>query len=66
VEKYRRSGQAVDDNMAHVHCMMDTQGYKHTLVICIDFPLQHVCLDVPRCYVIRTLPVLLKLQLVSS
>jgi len=34
VEKYRKGGQAIDDNMAHVHCMMDTQGYKHTLILC--------------------------------
>jgi len=24
VEKYYRSGQATDDNMAHAHCMLDT------------------------------------------
>jgi len=24
VEKYRRAEQATDDNMAHVHCMLDT------------------------------------------
>jgi hypothetical protein len=29
-----RAGQATDDNMAHVHCIRDTQGYKHTLVTC--------------------------------
>jgi hypothetical protein len=23
-----------DENMAHVHCMLDTQSYKHTLRIC--------------------------------
>jgi len=22
------------DNMAHAHCMLDTSGYKHTLIIC--------------------------------
>jgi hypothetical protein len=26
--------QAADDNMAHAHCMLDTEGYKHTLRIC--------------------------------
>jgi len=31
VEKYCRAGQATDDNMAHAHCMPDTQGYKQTL-----------------------------------
>ena len=24
VEKYCRAGQAADDNMTHVHCMLDT------------------------------------------
>jgi hypothetical protein len=30
---YRKTGKAIDDNMAHEHCMLDTQGYKHTLMI---------------------------------
>ena len=34
VEKYCRAGQARDDNMAHAHCMLESQGYKHTLEIC--------------------------------
>jgi hypothetical protein len=33
VEKYCRAGQAIDDNMAHAHCMLDTSVYKHTLRI---------------------------------
>ena len=28
-----RVRQASDDNMAHVHCMLDTIGFKHTLRI---------------------------------
>ena len=28
------SGQATDDNMAHVHCMLHTQVYQNTLRIC--------------------------------
>ena len=31
VEKYCRVGQATDDNMAHAHCMLDNQGYTHTI-----------------------------------
>jgi len=27
-KKYCKAGQATDDNMAHAHCMLDTQGYK--------------------------------------
>jgi len=34
VGKYCRNRQATDDNMAHAHCMLDTQFYKHTLRIC--------------------------------
>ena len=33
VKKYCRAGQTTDDNMAHVHWMLDTWGYKHTLGI---------------------------------
>jgi len=42
MEKYCRAGQATDDKMAHVHCMLDTKGYKYThsgCVILIAFPL---------------------------
>jgi hypothetical protein len=31
MEKYCRGGQATNDNMAHVHCMLNTKGYKYTL-----------------------------------
>jgi len=34
VEKYRRAGLAIEENMAHMHCVLDTQGYKYTLRIC--------------------------------
>jgi len=34
VKKYRKAGQATDYNMAHVHSMLDNEGYKHTLRIC--------------------------------
>ena len=30
VEIYCRAEQAMDDNMAHAHCLLDTLGYKHT------------------------------------
>jgi hypothetical protein len=33
-EKYCRAEKATDDNMAHAHCMMDTQGYRYKLRIC--------------------------------
>jgi len=34
IEKFCRDGRATDGNMAHAHCMLDTQGYQHTLRIC--------------------------------
>ena len=34
VEKYFWAGQATDDNMAHAYCLLDTWGYKHTLIMC--------------------------------
>jgi hypothetical protein len=33
VEKYCRAGQATDDNMAHAHCVLNTEDYKHTIRI---------------------------------
>ena len=29
MEKYSRAGQATDKNMAHVHGVLDTEGYTH-------------------------------------
>ena len=41
MEKYGRAGQATDNNTVHAHCMLNKQGYIHTLrifhVVC--FPL---------------------------
>jgi hypothetical protein len=34
VDKHWRAGQATYDNTARAHCILDTQGYKHTLKIC--------------------------------
>ena len=34
MEKYGRAGQATNENMVHAHCVLDTEGYKHTLRIC--------------------------------
>jgi len=43
VEYVCRTGQATDDNMAHAHCMMDTNGHRERhseYVIITAFPLQ--------------------------
>ena len=56
-----RPGQATDHNMAYGHCMLDTQGYKHSLRICNIYLFLHCnvgCMNAPQCYVICTLPVL--------
>ena len=37
MEKCGRAGQATDGNMANVHCMLDTQAYKHTLRMCSTY-----------------------------
>jgi len=37
VVKCCRAGQVTDDNMVHVHCVVDTYGYSHTLRICSNF-----------------------------
>ena len=34
VEKYCTAREVTDYNMVHVHCTLDTEGYKHTLRIC--------------------------------
>jgi len=34
VEKCCRSGQVTGDNMAHAHCMLNNQGYRHKLRMC--------------------------------
>jgi hypothetical protein len=36
-KKNSRAGQATDDNMAHVQCMVDTKDYKQTIRICINY-----------------------------
>jgi hypothetical protein len=66
MEKYNNAGQASDDNMAHAHCMLDTEGYKHIFGMCNTFLLFHYntgCTHAPQCYIIRTLPVLFKVIL---
>jgi len=45
VEKYHRTGQATDDNMAQAHCILDTYGYKQTLRICNVYILYAATMD---------------------
>jgi hypothetical protein len=55
------SGQATDDNMVHVDCVLDTEGYKHTLRICNTYCCSTAtgCMNAPKCYVSHTVHVLL-------
>ena len=61
VEKHCcRAEQVTDDNMVHVHCMLDTKGYKCTHIqvgyYSSLFHCKNGCKNAPQCYVIRTLP----------
>jgi len=56
VEKYRGAGQATDDNMAHALCVLDTEGYNRTIMICTATVVARTCQNVMLCYVIRTVP----------
>jgi hypothetical protein len=35
VKKPCTAGQATEDNMAHVHCMLGNQGYEYTHSVCV-------------------------------
>ena len=61
-EKYCRARQATEDNRTHTHCMLDTQDYKHTLIICNTycfFTATMVARTRLNITFVRTLPVLL-------
>jgi hypothetical protein len=65
VKKYCRAKQATDDNTAHGHCVLYTEGYKHILGIYdifVNFNMYYLLLlycnngstNAPQCYVIST------------
>ena len=60
MEKYCRVGQATDNNMAHAHCMLDTEGYRHpqNMEYLLLFHRNNIDMKAPQSYVIRTLRVL--------
>ena len=60
MEKYYITGQATDDLMALVYCMLGTYGYKHTLRICNSYCFYQCSngyMNMPQCYIICPLPV---------
>ena len=62
MEKYYRTGQATDENLALAHCVPDTQDYKHTHSACVKltaFPLLQWLHELTQCYLTRTLSVML-------
>ena len=62
MEKRSRAGEAPDDDMAHSHGMLDTQGYKHTLRISNPYCFTTATVVIRTRHsvsFIRTLPVLL-------
>jgi hypothetical protein len=49
VEKCCRAGRPTDDNMAHGHCMLDTEGYIHTLRICNTYCISSATMVIRTC-----------------
>ena len=47
MEKCGIDGEVIDDNMVHAHCMLDVQGYKHTLGICNNYCFSPLTLPPP-------------------
>ena len=55
MEKYSRTEQDTDDNVAHAHCMLDNQSYRHALRIRSTYSFiteNNGCTYEPQCYVI--------------
>ena len=61
MNKYCRAGQATDDNMIHVHCILDNLGYNYTLRINMQYLLlfhgNNRYTNMSHCYVICKVPV---------
>ena len=49
MEKYCRTVQATDDNMAHVHCILNNQVYKQTLRISITYRFSTATMAARKC-----------------
>ena len=58
MENYYRARQATDDNMAHVHCILDTQGYNYSVCVCNSYCFSTATVVAQMCNVMCTLPVL--------
>ena len=61
MEKYCRAGKATFGNMAHAHWISANKGntHTHTHTHTLLFYCNSGCTDVPQCYEIHTLPVML-------
>ena len=61
MEIFSRAGQASDDNKAHAHWFwIPTATNTHNQAVQYSLPFHdnNGCTNAPRCYVIRTFPVL--------
>jgi len=61
VEKFCRSERAKVDNLAHAHCLLDTQDYRNTLRICNTY-----CLSTATMVARTRLSVMLHVQYIAS
>jgi hypothetical protein len=52
-KKYRPAERAIDDNMAHAHCMLDMLGYKPILRICNNYCCSTATMNYERALVLR-------------
>ena len=54
MEKYCRAGQTIDDNMAHVHCMIVPKATNTRTQFCVKlivfFHSNNDCTKAPECY----------------
>jgi hypothetical protein len=59
VEEYGKTRHVTEDNMTHVHCILNIEAYKHTHTHNMEYSLRfhrsNGCTNVPQCYVIRSL-----------
>ena len=52
VENYCRVAHATDDSMAHARCVLDNEGYKHTLAICNTYCFSTATMIVRTCLIV--------------
>jgi len=69
MEKYFIAGQATDNSMAHVHCMLDNtrlQTHIQNMYYLLLFHCKNGCTNAPQCYVYTSSPVVYTFTLALS